>query len=403
MLKGKKILIGICGGIAAYKICTLVRLLKKAEAEVKVIMTPSAVHFVSPLTLSSLSGNDVVINMYPDKSGNTDSVTAGTWHVHLGLWADLFIIAPATLSTISKTVNGITDNFLLTTLFSARCKTVFAPAMDHDMYLNRVTQSNIEKLIDLGYLVIPPEEGELASGLIGMGRMAEAETIFDFAVNTLSSQKDLSGKKILITAGPTVEYIDKVRYISNPSSGKMGFQLAQAAIDRGADVTLVSGPVQLDTPKNCKRIDVTSSDEMFAAVKNEFANQDLVIMAAAVEDLKPVSMAKEKIKKDKLNDRFSIDFEKSVDILDFLGKNKSDFKLIGFAVETENEIENARRKLETKNLDMIVLNNPDEAGAGFKTDTNIVTIITSTENQKLPLLKKYQVANAILDKFLLLS
>lgn len=403
MLKGKKILVGICGGIAAYKICTLVRLLKKAEAEVKVIMTPSAVHFVSPLTLSSLSGNEVVINMYPEKSGSAGIVNAGTWHVHLGLWADLFIIAPATLNTIGKVVTGITDNFLLTTLFSARCQTVFAPAMDHDMFTHRVTQSNLEKLTELGYKIIPPEEGELASGLVGMGRMAEPETIFDYAVNTLSSQKDLSKKKILITAGPTIEYIDKVRYISNPSSGKMGFQLAKAASDRGAEVTLIAGPVQLDTPANCKRIDVTSADEMFAAVKSEYSNQDLIIMAAAVEDLKPVSVAKEKIKKDKLNDRFSIDFEKSVDILEFLGKNKSDYKLIGFAVETEDELENAKRKLETKNLDLIVLNNPDQKGAGFKTDTNIVTLITSTENIKLPLLKKYQVANAILDKFLLLS
>lgn len=400
MLKGKKILIGICGGIAAYKICTLIRLLKKAEAEVKVIMTPSAVHFVSPLTLSSLSGNDVIINMYPSQA---EKINAGTWHVHLGLWADLFIIAPATLSTIGKTVNGITDNFLLTTLFSARCKTIFAPAMDHDMYKHPVTQSNLKKLHELGYEIIPPEEGELASGLHGVGRMAEPETIFQRANEILSCQNDLAEKKVLITAGPTIEYIDKVRYITNPSSGKMGFQLARAATERGADVTLISGPVNLDTPAGCKRIDVESADDMFNAVKSEIDSIDLVIMAAAVEDLKPVSVAKEKIKKDKLNDRFSIDFEKSVDILNYLGKNKSQYKLIGFAVETEDGVENALRKFETKNLDMIVLNNPEEAGAGFKTDTNIVTLITSTEQQKLPLLTKYQVANAILDKYLLLS
>lgn len=254
----------------------------------------------------------------------------------------------------------------------------------------------------MGYDLIQPEEGELASGLTGYGRMAEPDTIFNRILSKFETQTDLAGKKIIVTAGPTHEYIDRVRYISNPSSGKMGFELARAASVRGANVVLISGPVGLPDIQDVKRINVVSADEMLSKIQENLIGTDVVIMSAAVEDLKPVSPVKEKIKKDKLNDRFSIDFEKTVDILHYLGKHKEGFKLIGFAVETENTVDNARRKLETKNLDMIVLNNPNEKGAGFRTDTNIVTLITSSEELKLQIMSKYQVANAILDKLLLM-
>ncbi|KXK03177.1 MAG: bifunctional phosphopantothenoylcysteine decarboxylase/phosphopantothenate--cysteine ligase CoaBC [Ignavibacteriaceae bacterium] len=402
MLKGKKILVGVSGGIAAYKICTLIRLLKKADADVRVLMTPSAVNFISPLTLSVLSGNDVHINFFSDVSETNTVINAETSHVYLALWADLFVIAPATLNTISKAVNGITDNLLLATLFSSRSPVIFVPAMDHDMLVHPVTQKNFESLLSLGYDLIQPEEGELASGLTGYGRMAEPDTIFNRILSKFETQTDLAGKKIIVTAGPTHEYIDRVRYISNPSSGKMGFELARAASVRGANVVLISGPVGLPDIQDVKRINVVSADEMLSKIQENLIGTDVVIMSAAVEDLKPVSPVKEKIKKDKLNDRFSIDFEKTVDILHYLGKHKEGFKLIGFAVETENTVDNARRKLETKNLDMIVLNNPNEKGAGFRTDTNIVTLITSSEELKLQIMSKYQVANAILDKLLLM-
>lgn len=403
-LKGKKVLVGITGGIAAYKICSLVRLFIKAGAEVRVVMTPSAVSFVSPVTLSALSKNEVIINLLPVPGSfqNSEKVETSTWHVNYGLWADLFVIAPATCNTIAKAVAGICDNFLLAALFSCRCPVLISPAMDEDMYKHPVTRRNIKALAEIGYRIIDPEYGELASGLTGEGRMAEPERIFEVASKMLNARKDLAGKKVLVTAGPTREFIDKVRFISNPSTGKMGFEIARAARQRGASVTLITGPVSLETPNGVKRIDVVTSDEMFRSVKANKKNKDLIVMAAAVEDFTPAAKSGFKIKKEG-NSGFTFDFVLSVDILSHLGKEKSGYKLIGFAVETNDGIANARKKLSSKKLDLIVLNNPDEEGAGFGTDTNVVTLIDRRSEERLPKMTKYDVANRILDKYLLLK
>ena len=401
MLKGKKILIGISGGIAAYKICYLVRHLVKQGAEVRIIMTPNAAKFVSPITLSALSRNEVIINMFPDihDISKAEKTETGTWHVNLGIWADVFIIAPATANTIAKITCGISDNFLLTTVLASRCSVIIAPSMDDDMYKNPVTKENLEKLKSRGFKIIDPVFGELASGITGEGRMAEPEFIFDRIKEQLLIKKDLYGKKVLITAGPTLEFLDSVRFITNSSTGKMGFELARAAKDRGAEVTLVTGPVSLSDIENVKRINVKTSDEMFKKVKGNLKNKDLVIMTAAVEDFKPVKTADSKIKKEG-NDKFIFEFKKTIDILEHIGKNKSGFKLIGFALETDNGPENAKRKLKNKNLDLIVLNNPKNEGAGFGTDTNIVTLIDKKGSEALPIMSKYEVGNAILSKYL---
>lgn len=404
MPKGKKILIGISGGIAAYKICSLVRLLVKHGAEVRIIMTPSAVKFVSPITLSALSGNEVIINMFPENPdlGKTEKVEMKTWHVNFGLWADVFLIAPATANTIAKISAGISDNFLLASVLAAKSQVILSPSMDDDMYKNPVTTSNIVKLKNSGYKIIEPEYGELASGLIGEGRMPEPEKLFKYLNNYFETKSDLEGKKILVTAGPTVEFIDKVRFISNPSTGKMGFEIARAAKDRGADVTLISGPVNLKDIDGVKRINVTTADEMLRRVKASMKNKDLIIMAAAVEDFKPVKRENSKIKKEDKS-RFVFEFERTPDILYFLGKNKKGFKLAGFALETDNEIENAKKKLKEKNLDFIVLNNPDHEGAGFGTETNVITIADKKNVKKYPLMSKYDAGNEILNKFLSLK
>jgi phosphopantothenoylcysteine decarboxylase/phosphopantothenate--cysteine ligase len=399
-LKGRKILLGVSGGIAAYKICELVRLFKKDGAEVKVILTPSAVNFVSPITLSALSGNEVIINIFPQ----TDPPKAGTvetktWHIYTGLWADVFIIAPATANTIAKMVTGICDNFLTATILASRCPVIVAPSMDEDMYAHPVTKQNISKLKELGYFVLEPERGELASGLFGVGRMAEPQTIFEYTSAFLKDKKkDLQDRKVLVTAGPTYEPIDEIRYIGNYSSGKMGFKIALAASLRGADVTLISGPTKLETPRNVYRIDVKTSDEMYEAVKSVYSNFDYIIMSAAVADFKPKEFIKGKIKKTSTGG-LRIETEKTIDILEFLGKNKNGSKLVGFALETENEIANAKEKLKKKNLDLIVLNNPRVEGAGFGTDTNIVTIIDGDLNMlETGKLTKFEIANIILDK-----
>lgn len=401
MLIGKKILIGISGGIAAYKICILVRYFIKLGAEVRIIMTPAAVNFVSPVTLSALSKNEVIINMFPGSEdlGKAEKVETKTWHVNLGLWADVFIVAPATANTLAKINHGISDNFLLAAVLAARCPVFLAPAMDDDMIKNPVTKRNLESLKDLGYKLIDAEFGELASGLTGEGRMAEPETILEIIKNFLLKEKDLKDKKILITAGPTVEFLDRVRFITNGSTGKMGFEIARAARDRGADVTLISGPVNLNDIEGVKRIDVKTSDEMFNAVKSGLKNKDLVIMSAAVEDFVPLQTSKEKIKKED-HEKFVFEFKRAVDILEYAGSKKKEFKLIGFALETENEIENARIKLKKKNLDMIVSNNPDTKGSGFGTDTNKVNLISKKKVEDLPLMSKYEVGNAILDRYL---
>lgn len=402
-LLGKKILLGISGGIAAYKCCELVRLYKKSGAEVKVIMTPSALNFVSPVTLSALSGNEVMINMFPEVDPNrSETVETKTWHIYTGMWADVFVIAPATANTIAKIVHGISDNFLTSTVLSARSPVLISPAMDEDMYLNAATSQNVSALRELGYWVIEPESGELASGLSGIGRLPEPETIYRHTAELLAgAKKELEGKKILITAGPTYEPIDDVRFLGNHSSGKMGFSLAMAASQRGADVTLVAGPTMLKTPRNVTRIDINTAEEMFNAVRDNLQGIDVVIMSAAVADYKPKTIVQGKIKKNAGN--MTIETEKTVDILEFLGKNKKDYKLVGFALETENEIDYAKGKIEKKNLDMIVVNNPKVAGAGFKTDTNVITIIDNKGSQtEYPKMSKLDAAGKILDKILTL-
>ncbi len=397
MLKGKKIIVGISGGIAAYKICSLVRLLIKSGAEVKVIMTPSAVKFVSPLTLSVLSKNEVVVNMFDDTDpAKAESVKAGTWHITNGLWADLFVLAPATANTIAKINAGISDNFLLSAVLAARCPVVLVPTMDEDMYRNKITQRNISDLKKYGYKILDPVVGELASGLYGPGKMPEPEEILAFVRNQFAV-KDLKGKKILVTAGPTLQPVDSVRYISNFSSGKMGFEIAKAAYERGAEVTLITGPVNLPDISGVKRIDVTTSDDMFDAVRKNMKGRHLIVMSAAVSDFKPKKVAKGKIKKESAG--LTVELEKTVDILKYLGKNKKGYKLFGFALETDNQLENAKRKLKEKNLDLIILNDPNVKGAGFGTDTNVITLIDRKSSVELPLMTKYEAANLILDNY----
>jgi len=311
----------------------------------------------------------------------------------------VFVIAPATANTIAKITHGLSDNFLTSTVLATRSPIIVVPSMDEDMYLNEVTQQNISKLKELGYLVMDPESGELASGLSGIGRMPEPQSIFDYISEFLKSKKkDLKGKKILITAGPTCEPIDDVRYIGNYSSGKMGFQIAKAAILRGADVTLISGPTALETPKNVKRLDIKTADEMFNAVKHELNGKDCIIMSAAVADFRPKNRAGGKIKKHKLTE-LTIETEKTEDILEYLGKHKRSAFLAGFALETDNEIKNAKEKIRKKNLDLIVVNNPNVKGAGFGTDTNVATLIDKKfKITALNKMTKFELANVILDK-----
>jgi phosphopantothenoylcysteine decarboxylase/phosphopantothenate--cysteine ligase len=397
MLKGKKILIGVTGGIAAYKVCFVIRELRKAGAEVCVVMTESAREFISPLTYSTLSGHEVIVGTFPDR--NAPTVSGNTWHIDLALWADLMLIAPATANTIAKIAHGFADNAVTTLVLALRCPLVISPAMDADMWMNAVTQENVERLRELGCFVLPPDEGELASGLVGPGRLPEVDTIIKFVEDILKkTHRDLEGKKILVTAGPTREAIDPVRFVSNRSSGKMGFAVANAAALRGADVTLVSGPVHLQTPRNVSRIDVESTKEMSKAVQSQFDKHDAVIMAAAVADFAPKHASKEKMKKEDMR-AMALELEKTDDILESLGQKKKGKVLVGFALETHNDAQNARGKLKRKHLDFIVLNNPLVEGAGFGVDTNVVSVIDkSGAVEKLPKLSKLDVANCILDR-----
>lgn len=398
MLKGRKIIIGISAGIAAYKICNLVRLFIKAGAEVRVIMTPSAVNFVSPLTLSILSKNPVIINMFPEGDmSKSETVNAGTWHITNGIWADMFVLAPATANTIAKINAGISDNFLLSAILAARCPVVVVPTMDEDMYNNRATQRNIKALRNDGYRILEPVEGELASGIYGMGKMPEPEEIFKF-VEEQFYEKNLKGKKILVTAGPTRQPIDAVRYLSNYSSGKMGFEIAKAAYLRGAEVVLITGPSALQHRKGVTRIDVETGDEMLDAVKKNMKGINAAIMSAAVSDFKPKAAMKHKIKKEETEKEYNLELIKTTDILGYMGKNKKGFRLVGFALETDNGLENAKKKLKYKNLDMIVLNDPNVEGAGFGTDTNVATLINKTSVKVLDKMTKFELANEILDR-----
>lgn len=390
MLSGKKVLLGVTGSIAAYKASFLVRLLIKAGAEVKVLLSPAARDFVTPLTLATLSKKPVLWE-YFDKEDDQ-----GQWnnHVDLGLWADMLIIAPATADTLSKMVAGHCDNLLMGVYLSAKCPVYFAPAMDLDMYRHPSTIQNIEKLKSYGNHFIPSGSGELASGLVGEGRMAEPEEIVAFIENNLADNSPLNGKRVLISAGPTYEAIDPVRFIGNHSSGKMGIAIANAAAELGAEVTLVLGPSSLQPKEGVEVIPVQSASEMYEACTQRFKNVDIAVMAAAVSDYRPKNVADQKIKKSE--DTLNIELVKNPDILFNLGQAKKHQVLVGFALETENVIENAIGKLHKKNCDLIVLNSPGET-SGFGKDTNEVTLINRKEEQlKLGLKSKEDIAQDIL-------
>jgi len=375
ILKGKNILLGITAGIAAYKSASLVRLFIKAGANVKVVMTPASRDFITPLTLSTLSKNPVYSSFVDEE----DEGQVWNNHVELGLWADLFIIAPATANTMAKMANGVCDNILLATYLSAKCPVYFAPAMDLDMYKHQSTKASFEKLNAYGNKMIPAGTGELASGLVGEGRMAEPEAIVDFIQKDILSKLPLRGKSVLITAGPTYEALDPVRFIGNHSSGKMGFEIANAAANLGAEVILVTGPTHEKISHTLVNVKpVTSAEDMYNEVHKHFENSHIAILSAAVADYRPKTVADQKIKKKDAT--FSIELEKTQDILKSLGEIKKDQFLVGFALETNNELEHAQGKLKSKNLDLIVLNSLKDKGAGFGVSTNKVTFITSSND-----------------------
>lgn len=396
-LSGKKLLLGVSGSIAAYKSAEIVRQLKKAGAEVQVIMTSDAGRFIPPLTLSTLSGKKTLVDIFPE-----DAEGAWTQHIELGLWADLYVVAPATAQTMAKLAYGFCDNMLTAVALAARCPMLICPAMDHDMYIHPATQANIRTLQNHGYHIMPPEHGELASGLIGTGRLPAPEAIVDKITETIATHTSPSkgnqweGKQVLVTAGPTQEAIDPVRFLSNHSTGTMGYQIAAAAQRRGATVTLISGPTDLPAPLGVNRINVVSAENMATAV-DEYADVDFVIMAAAVADYTPVNTSKNKIKKS--GDDLNLSLTRTKDILAGLGSQKKENQvLVGFALETNDLRANALRKLEKKNLDWIVLNSPNVAGEGFGTSTNKVTLFSAAGQEKeLPLMSKKDVAEAILD------
>ena len=396
MLKGKKIVLGITGSIAAYKSCLIIRELIKAGAEVQVVITPAGKEFITPITLSALTQKPVISDFFSQRDG--------TWHSHvaLGLWADAMLIAPCTASTLGKMANGIADNMLITTYLSMKAPVFIAPAMDLDMYQHPTTQQNIERLKSFGNHIIEPASGFLASGLEGKGRMEEPERIVDFVDNVLSRKEEerceMSGKRILITAGPTYEKIDPVRFIGNYSSGKMGFALAEECADRGAEVTLIAGPVALKTTHpNIRRIDVESCEDMYQAATQVFPHQDAAILCAAVADFRPEHATDQKIKRGK--DDLVIRLKPTYDIAAELGHMKSEHQvLVGFALETNNEEANAQRKLEKKNLDFIVLNSLQNKGTCFQSDENQISIISRDGRQDYERKPKQDVASDIVDK-----
>lgn len=394
MLTGKKILLGITGSIAAYKIPLLVRLLKKDGADVRVVMTPSAKDFVTPLTLSTLSGNPVLSHGFDEETGKWDS------HVELGLWADLFVVAPASANTMAKMAYGMADNYLLTVCLSAKCPVMFAPAMDLDMYKHQATQQNIKTLIERGCIFVAPSSGELASGLCGEGRMEEPQKIYERIKAFFQTKQNFKGKNVLITAGPTYEAIDPVRFIGNHSSGLMGIEIARAFADQGADVTLVLGPSNISPNRsNINLMPVTSAKDMYDAVMTFFPKTDIAVLSAAVADFRPEIVADQKIKKNPDEDTLILKLVKTNDILKTVGSLKKENQtVVGFALETENGLDNAKKKLHTKNIDLIVLNEMNESGVGFKTKTNKISIINRNDDVKVFDLKpKNEVALDVLN------
>ena len=391
MLKGKHIILGITGSIAAYKSAVLCRLLVSAGAEVKVVMTSLAKQFITPLTMATVSKNPILVDFFNPENGEWNS------HVKLGEWADLYLIAPATANTMAKMATGVADNLLLTTYLSARCPVAVAPAMDLDMYAHVATQRNMAQLREDGVHIIEPGSGFLASGLVGKGRMAEPQDILEAVVALFDEKKkNLEGKHFLVTAGATIEPIDPVRFISNHSSGKMGYAVAESLAARGAKVTLVSGRTALDTPKGVDRVDVLSAEQMYEACNEVFEQTDGAVMCAAVADYTPQTVAEEKLKKG--DGDMSIALKRTKDIAASLGAKKGSRVLVGFAMETQNEKENAQSKLERKNFDFIVLNSLRTEGAGFRGDTNVVTLIDHVGAEELPLMSKSDVAERIVDK-----
>lgn len=389
--QGKKILLGVCGSIAAYKIASLIRLLVKAGANVQVVMTPEATAFITPLTLSTLSKKPVLVEYFDPDTGAWNN------HVELALTADLMLIAPASANTLAKLAHGLCDNLLMACYLSAKCPVIIAPAMDLDMWKHPATANNISLLKSYNHTIIPPGEGELASGLSGEGRLAEPEEIFDFLKDFLAVANTFQGKKALVTAGPTYEALDPVRFISNHSSGKMGYAIARALRSRGAEVVLISGPTSLDAPQGveCRRVE--SAQEMFEQCEAEFLHSDIIVMSAAVADYTPMQAAGQKIKKQ--GGEISVTFKKTVDILATLGQKKTAKQtLVGFALETDNEMMNAQGKLQRKNADIIVLNSMKDKGAGFAKDTNKVTILHRDGNiTPFDLKSKDEVASDICD------
>lgn len=389
MLQGKTVLLGVTGGIAAYKMPNVARMLKKMHCNVHVLMTQNATNFITATTFETLTGNKCLIDTF-DRN-----FEFSVEHVALAKQADLVLIAPATANVIGKIANGIADDMLTTTVMACTCKTLIAPAMNHNMYENPIVQDNLEKLKRFGYEIIPPVTGMLANGDIGNGKMPSEETLVEYVVRELAKPKDMAGMKVLVTAGPTQEAIDPVRYLTNHSTGKMGYALAKMAMLRGADVTLVTGPTALEPPMFVKVEPIVTAKEMYEKVTGAAKEQDVIIKAAAVADYRPATVATEKVKKKE--GAAKIELERTDDILAALGAKKGDTILCGFSMETEHMLENSRAKLEKKNLDLIVANNLKVEGAGFGTDTNVLTIISKEKETQLSLMSKEDAADRVLD------
>lgn len=393
MFKGKTVVLGITGSIAAYKMANVASMLVKKGCDVNVIMTKNATNFINPITFEELTKNKCLVDTF---DRNFQYSVA---HISLATRADVFMVAPASANVIGKIANGIADDMLTTTIMASKCPKIISPAMNTNMFENPIVQDNMKKLEKFGYEIIEPESGRLAEGMSGKGRLPKEQTLVDYIERALSDNHDLKGKKVLVTAGPTQEAVDPVRYITNHSSGKMGYAVAKAAMLRGADVTLVSGKVSLEPVPFVKTVSVVSAKDMFEAVVREFEDADIVIKSAAVADFRPANVADNKIKKGESGEAMSIRLERTDDILKYLGEHKRENQFIcGFSMETENMLENSRKKLEKKNLDMIVCNNLKEQGAGFQTDTNKVTIIDRKSTEELGLMSKAEVADKILDR-----
>lgn len=391
-LKGKTVLLAVTGSIAAYKIANLASMLKKLGCDVHVLMTQNATNFINPITFETLTGNKCLVDTF-DRN-----FQFSVEHVSIAKLADVVLVAPASANVIGKLANGIADDMLTTTVMACRCKIIVSPAMNTNMYHNPIVQDNLDKLRRFDYEVIAPAKGYLACGDVGDGKMPAETELLEYILKEIACEKDMVGKNVLVTAGPTMEKIDPVRFISNHSTGKMGYAIAKNCMLRGANVTLVTGRTAIEPPKFVKVVNITTAEEMFQAVVREFDEQDIVIKAAAVADYRPKNPADEKVKKK--DGELSIELERTQDILGYLGEHKKEQFLCGFSMETENMIENSQKKLWKKNLDMIVANNLKQAGAGFGVDTNVVTMITKEDVKEMDIMSKEEVAGAIVDEIL---